>query len=109
MSVVSQNVRSVTFEASTALSFTTNLKLVGLIDCCIYEKNALKLKHALDLYQSIQAKLWSTSPYVSRQLEGIGPQFAKNLAKANMISIDQLRDCDPGRIEMVYSIFYEKT
>jgi hypothetical protein len=26
-----------------------------------------------------------------------------------MISIDQLRDCDPGRIEMVYSIFYEKT
>lgn len=45
--------------------------------------------------------MWSTSPYVARQIEGIGLQHAKTLAKANMISMEQLRSCDPGRIEMV--------
>lgn len=109
MSVVLQNVRIYLLfgvEYYTLVLFKILKKIVGLIDCCLHEKNAIKLKHALDLYQSVQARLWSTSPYISRQLDGIGPQFAKNLAKANLITMDQLRDCDPGRIEMVYDVVF---
>lgn len=84
----------------------TNNKNIGMIDCSIYEKNPIKLKFAVDLYQSLQAKMWPTSPYVARQIEGIGLQFAKTLAQANMISMEQLRSCDPGRIEMVRVIVY---
>jgi hypothetical protein len=108
MSVVLQNVCIECLKIRTTFClFTPTWKLfVGFIDCCIYEKNAIKLKHALDLYQSVQAKLWSTSPYVARQIDGIGPQFAKHLAKANLISIDQLKHCDPGHIEMVSSVIF---
>lgn len=73
----------------------------GLIDCSVQEKNPVRLRFALELYQSLQAKLWSTSPYVARQVEGIGPSHAKTLAQANLINMDQLRNCEPGRIEMV--------
>ncbi|KAI9364131.1 P-loop containing nucleoside triphosphate hydrolase protein [Pilaira anomala] len=72
-----------------------------IIDCSVQERNPIKLKFAVELYQSLQAKMWSTSPYIARQIEGIGLQHAKTLAKANMISMEQLRNCDPGRIEMI--------
>lgn len=81
--------------------FNVVTTLLGVIDCSVQEKNAIKLKYAFELYQSIQAKLWSTSPYVARQIEGIGQNFAKTLAQANLLTFKQLRECDPGRIEMV--------
>ncbi|KAI8091711.1 P-loop containing nucleoside triphosphate hydrolase protein, partial [Thamnidium elegans] len=87
-------------EASSIL-ITISRVTKCVIDCSIHEKNPVKLKFAAELYQSLQAKMWSTSPYVARQIEGIGSQFAKTLAQANMISMEQLRNCDPGRIEMI--------
>ncbi|KAG2204812.1 hypothetical protein INT47_004087 [Mucor saturninus] len=72
-----------------------------LIDCSVQEKSSTKLRFALELYQSIQAKIWSTSPYVSRQIEGIGPQFSKTLSQANLITMEQLKGCDPGRFEVI--------
>ncbi|KAI8646499.1 P-loop containing nucleoside triphosphate hydrolase protein [Parasitella parasitica] len=72
-----------------------------LIDCSIQEKNAAKLKYALELYQCLQAHMWSNSPYNARQLPGIGSQYAKTIAQANLINFDQLRDCDPGRFEQL--------
>lgn len=45
--------------------------------------------------------MWYDSPFVIRQITGIGPQFAKLLSEANLISFEQLRKCDPSRIEMV--------
>ncbi|GAA5808710.1 hypothetical protein MFLAVUS_002105 [Mucor flavus] len=92
-----------TLLASEALNIKTTISRITkcMIDCSIYEKNPIKLKFAVELYQSLQAKMWPTSPYVARQIDGIGPQFSKTLAQANMISIEQLRSCDPGRIEMI--------
>ncbi|GAA5802642.1 hypothetical protein HPULCUR_008115 [Helicostylum pulchrum] len=87
-------------EASNILTTISRITKC-VIDCSIYEKNPIKLKFAVELYQSLQAKMWSTSPYVARQIDGIGLQFAKTLAQANMISMEQLRNCDPGRIEMI--------
>lgn len=77
-----------------------------MIDCSIEERNPVKLKYALEFFQSIQAKIWSTSPYVARQVDGIGPQHAKTLAQANLITMEQLRSCDPGRIEVVSTTLY---
>lgn len=48
--------------------------------------------------------MWSTSPYVAKQIEGIGPSHAKSLARANLINMEQLRNCDPGRLEMVLEL-----
>lgn len=45
--------------------------------------------------------MWSDSPYIARQLPGIGSQYAKTIAQANLINFDQLRNCDPGRLEQV--------
>ena len=81
----------------------------GLIDISIEDKNPINLKFALELYQSLQARLWSTSPYVARQIEGIGPSHAKTLAGANLITMEQLRNCDPGRIEMVFHLYKVKS
>lgn len=45
--------------------------------------------------------MWKSSPYLLRQIERIGPQMSKNLAKAGITNFDQIREVDPGRIEMV--------
>ncbi|CEG75810.1 hypothetical protein RMATCC62417_10795 [Rhizopus microsporus] len=72
-----------------------------IIECAVYERNSSKLKHSIQLYQSIQAKMWYDSPFVIKQITGIGPQFAKLLSEADLISFEQLRKCDPSRIEMI--------
>ncbi|CAO0800764.1 unnamed protein product [Mucor circinelloides] len=87
-------------EGSTIMKHSSRIARC-LIDCSIHEKNAAKLKYALELYQCLQAHMWSNSPYIARQLPGIGPQYAKTIAQANLINFDQLRHCDPGRFEQL--------
>ncbi|ORE05888.1 P-loop containing nucleoside triphosphate hydrolase protein [Rhizopus microsporus var. microsporus] len=76
-------------------------KCNGIIECAVYEWDSSKLKYSIQLYQSIQAKMWYDSPFVIRQITGIGPQFAKLLSEADLLSFEQLRKCDPSRIEMI--------
>ncbi|KAL9557770.1 hypothetical protein MBANPS3_001240 [Mucor bainieri] len=87
-------------EASTVMKHSSRIARC-LIDCSVHEKNAAKLKYALELYQCLQARMWSNSPYIARQLPGIGVQYAKMIAQANLINFDQLRHCDPGRFEQL--------
>ncbi|KAI8973261.1 hypothetical protein BDF20DRAFT_881380 [Mycotypha africana] len=87
-------------EANTIIKHLSRITKC-LIDCSVQARNPIKLKYAFELYQSIQAKRWSTSPYISRQIDGIGPQFAKALVQANLTTFEQLRNCDPGHLEMV--------
>ncbi|ORZ09953.1 hypothetical protein BCR42DRAFT_441510 [Absidia repens] len=77
------------------------LQKACIIDCSAYEKDAIKLKHSLDLYRCMQAKMWSTSPFILKQIDGIGIQIAKSLSQRNISSFEQLRDCDPGQLEMI--------
>ncbi|CAO3703252.1 unnamed protein product [Rhizopus stolonifer] len=72
-----------------------------LIECSSSELSSSKLKFSVQLYQSIQAKMWYDSPYVIRQITGIGSQFSKALSASNVITFDQLRECDPSRIETI--------
>ncbi|KAI8992252.1 P-loop containing nucleoside triphosphate hydrolase protein [Pilobolus umbonatus] len=87
-------------EASTIINHASRI-MRCLIDCCVEDGTSTRLKNALELYQSIQAKLWATSPFVLRQLDKIGPKLVATLAAANVVSFDQLRRLDPGHIEMI--------
>ncbi|RCH79375.1 Sec63, partial [Rhizopus stolonifer] len=84
--------------AVEALSILNHASRISkcLIECSSSEVSSSKLKFSVQLYQSIQAKMWFDSPYVIRQLTGIGPQFSKTLSASNVITFDQLRGCDPS-------------
>ncbi|KAI9303339.1 hypothetical protein BJ944DRAFT_232258 [Cunninghamella echinulata] len=73
----------------------------GIIECGVFEKNGLKVKHSLDLYSSLQAKMWSTSQHLLKQVEYIGTSFANILAKNGINTFQDLLKCDPGYIEMI--------
>ncbi|KAI7880880.1 P-loop containing nucleoside triphosphate hydrolase protein, partial [Lichtheimia hyalospora FSU 10163] len=72
-----------------------------IIDCSIHDKDSTKLKHALDLHQSLQAKMWPSSSYVIRQIDKIGKQMSTTLVKAGVTSFEHLRQMDASRIEVI--------
>ncbi|KAI8329335.1 Sec63 Brl domain-containing protein [Chlamydoabsidia padenii] len=72
-----------------------------IIECAAYEKNSIKLKHSLDLYQCLKAKMWSNSPFILKQIEDIGIQTVKTLSQKNISTFQQLRDCDPCQLELI--------
>ena len=45
--------------------------------------------------------MWTTSSYPLRQIEKIGPKYAKMLAKAGIRTFDQLHVAEASRIEVV--------
>jgi hypothetical protein len=45
--------------------------------------------------------MWDNSPLILKQLDGVGPQIAQQLAQHKIMSIDSLTKLDAGRIEMV--------
>ncbi|KAI9244847.1 Sec63 Brl domain-containing protein [Phascolomyces articulosus] len=91
---------SLVFSSFQILLFASRIAKC-IIDCCIYNQDVICLKHTLDLYRSIQAKMWASSPYPLRQIDKIGPKMAKTLAKAGISTFDQLRSVDAARIEVV--------
>ncbi|KAI7853861.1 P-loop containing nucleoside triphosphate hydrolase protein [Circinella umbellata] len=72
-----------------------------IIDCSVYDQDAIRLTYTLELYRCIQAKMWTTSSYPLRQIEKIGPKYAKMLAKAGIKTLDQLRLTEASRIEVI--------
>ncbi|KAL0072907.1 Sec63 Brl domain-containing protein [Phycomyces blakesleeanus] len=73
----------------------------AIIDCAVYQRDSAKLRHSLDLYKSLQAKIWYNSPFVLRQITGIGSQGVKTLAKNGISSLEHIRNAEAHRIEMV--------
>jgi predicted flap endonuclease-1-like 5' DNA nuclease len=49
--------------------------------------------------------VWNNSAFILKQIRGIGQQKAKVLAESNIVNFKQIRECDPGKLEMV--IFYQ--
>ncbi|KAI9323195.1 Sec63 Brl domain-containing protein [Dichotomocladium elegans] len=72
-----------------------------IIDCSIHEKDAIKLKHALEFHRCLSAKMWGNSSHILRQVERIGPRMAKNLLNAGISTFEQLRKVDSSRIEVI--------
>lgn len=47
----------------------------------------------------MKAKMWNDSPLLLKQLDGIGEQYAKKLLDAGVTNFEQLKECEPWKIE----------
>lgn len=59
------------------------------------------LASTLILNKCVHARLWENSPYVSRQLPGIGPTLASLLVSANKTTFQAILESNPRDLERV--------
>ncbi|XP_049873449.1 probable ATP-dependent DNA helicase HFM1 [Pectinophora gossypiella] len=57
--------------------------------------------NSLVLAKCIEAHLWENSPYVSKQLKGIGPTFSTLLATAGKVNFTLLEESHPRDLERI--------
>ncbi|GMJ01182.1 ROCK-N-ROLLERS [Hibiscus trionum] len=67
----------------------------------IYEKNYRGALNSSLLAKSLYQKLWDDSPFLLKQLPGIGMVTAKALHSMGVKSFETLAEADPRRIEIV--------
>ncbi|XP_065878318.1 DExH-box ATP-dependent RNA helicase DExH17 isoform X2 [Euphorbia lathyris] len=67
----------------------------------IFKKNYRGAMNSILLAKSLYQKLWDDSPYLLKQLSGIGMVTAKALHSMGIKSFDALAEADPRRIEIV--------
>ncbi|XWS30379.1 hypothetical protein CRYUN_Cryun24cG0112300 [Craigia yunnanensis] len=67
----------------------------------IYKKNYRAALNSSLLAKSLHQKLWDDSPYLLKQLPGIGMVTAKALHAMGIKSFETLAEADPRRIEIV--------
>ncbi|EXC20319.1 putative ATP-dependent DNA helicase HFM1 [Morus notabilis] len=67
----------------------------------IYKKNYKGALNSALLAKSLHQKLWDDSPYLLKQLPGIGMVTAKALHSMEIKSFEALAEADPRRIEIV--------
>ncbi|XP_058448372.1 probable ATP-dependent DNA helicase HFM1 [Malaya genurostris] len=59
------------------------------------------LLSTLILVQCLETKLWANSPYLTKQLRGIGTVYASNLAARGKISFQEVANTDPRELEVI--------
>ncbi|XP_048230320.1 DExH-box ATP-dependent RNA helicase DExH17 [Ricinus communis] len=67
----------------------------------IFKKNYKGAVNSILLAKSLYQKLWDDSPYLLKQLAGIGMVTAKALHSMGIKSFGELAEADPRRIEIV--------
>eukprot|EP00256_Glycine_max_P067259 XP_025981854.1 DExH-box ATP-dependent RNA helicase DExH17 [Glycine max] len=72
-----------------------------LKDYFVYKRNYKGTVNSALLAKSLGQKLWDDSPYLLKQLPGIGMVTAKALHSMGVRSFEELADADPRRIELV--------
>ncbi|TKY63226.1 ATP-dependent DNA helicase MER3-like [Spatholobus suberectus] len=70
-------------------------------DYFVYKRNYNGAVNSALLAKSLDQKLWDDSPYLLKQLPGIGMVTAKALHSMGIISFEALAEADPRRIELV--------
>lgn len=73
------------------------------IDCQIHLRDAVTVRHALELARSFSARVWDNSPYQMKQIAQIGLVAIRKLAMGGIHSIEALEAAEPQRIEMLMS------
>ncbi|CAG8457778.1 10751_t:CDS:10 [Ambispora leptoticha] len=74
-----------------------------IVECMVQKQDVITLRNAIDLARCLRAKTWENSPFILRQIDGIGPQYARHFANAGIQTFVELEKCDPRRIEMIVS------
>ncbi|XP_062538185.1 probable ATP-dependent DNA helicase HFM1 [Armigeres subalbatus] len=59
------------------------------------------LLSTLRLSQCLETKLWENSPFIAKQLKGIGMVYAGQLAARGKISFQELMESDPRELEVI--------
>ncbi|KAL9226716.1 hypothetical protein vseg_002495 [Gypsophila vaccaria] len=67
----------------------------------IFRKNYKGTLNSIVLAKSLHHKLWDNSPFLLKQLPGIGMVTAKALHSMGITAFEKLADADPRRIEIV--------
>ena len=62
-------------------------------------KDAVAVRHALELARSLSAGVWDNSPLQMKQILNIGPVAVRKLAVAGINSLEALEATEPYRIE----------
>ncbi|KAF1888971.1 hypothetical protein Lal_00039570 [Lupinus albus] len=70
-------------------------------DYFVHKRNYRGTVNSALLAKSLDQKLWDDSPYLLKQLPGIGMVTAKALHSMNIKSFEALAEADPRRIEIV--------
>ncbi|OIV97201.1 hypothetical protein TanjilG_28952 [Lupinus angustifolius] len=70
-------------------------------DYFVHKRNYRGAVNSALLAKSLDQKLWDDSPYLLKQLPGIGMVTAKALHSMNVKSFEALAEADPRRIEIV--------
>ncbi|TPX51368.1 hypothetical protein SeLEV6574_g00353 [Synchytrium endobioticum] len=73
----------------------------GMIEMFMEKGDEISVRSAITLYQCINAKSWESSDgLVLKQVDGIGPQFARTLALKGILTIQRLLRVDPRQLEV---------
>ncbi|CAG4956307.1 unnamed protein product [Colias eurytheme] len=78
------------------VAYVTSPKLM-----CSNTKNYSAVLNALVLAKCISAHLWENSPFLSKQLKGIGPTFSSLLATAGKVNFMLLEESHPRDLERI--------
>ena len=70
-----------------------------IVDCQLEKKDAVAIRHALELARSFSAKVWDNSPLQLKQLDGIGNVAVRKLANVGINSIEALETTEAHRLE----------
>jgi ATP-dependent DNA helicase HFM1/MER3 len=90
--------------AEKAIVFDRVQRLVRcVVDCKLYDQDAIAAHNALELARSISAEYWEHSPLQLRQISGIGPVALRKLVQGDIKTITQLASLDTASIERVLS------
>jgi ATP-dependent DNA helicase HFM1/MER3 len=72
----------------------------------VYSRDGISLESSLHLQRSLNARAWENSVHLLKQLDGIGPQYAKILSDSGIQNLQDLLSSDPRRLEMVIQLYY---
>lgn len=74
-----------------------------VIDCKIFDCDAISTRHALDLARSLSTGFWENSNLQLRQIPQIGPVAVRKLVNNNVNCIEKLASLDTASIERYVS------
>ena len=91
------------FQDKVALLSASHRLICCVIDCQIKLRDAITVRHALELARSFGARVWDNSPLQMRQIAQIGLVAIRKLSMGGINSIEALEAAEPHQIEMLMS------
>lgn len=80
---------------------TIILDKLGMVNIFLAKADYNSSISALHIAQAVQCKMWNYSSNKLSQVEGIGPQYTRLLAKAGIDTFRALSSAEPSKIEML--------